>query len=82
MSDDLEEVQSELDSVQSELEEVQSELETANDELQKAKKELEKVHHHISDYVRDNYRGIEVVNSEYLKMIKDLVQAYKEGPQV
>ena len=75
---ELEEVQSELDSVQSELDAVQSELETKTYEFQEAEEELYKVHHHISEYVQENYDGIEVVKSEYLKIMEDIVKEYTE----
>ena len=92
VQEELEEVQSELDSVQGELETVQSELETVQDELdtvqdeldtktyefQEAEEELYKVHHHISEYVQENYDGIEVVKSEYLKIMEDIVKEYTE----
>ena len=75
---ELDSVQSELDSVQSELDAVQSELETKTYEFQEAEEELYKVHHHISEYVQENYDGIEVVKSEYLKIMEDIVKEYTE----
>jgi len=78
VQEELEEVQSELDSVQSELDSVQSELETKTYEFQEAEEELYKVHHHISEYVQENYDGIEVVKSEYLKIMEDIVKEYTE----
>ena len=84
-NDELEEAQSELEEVQSDFEEVQSDLytvksdlETKTYEFQEAEEELYKVHHHISEYVQENYDGIEVVKSEYLKIMEDIVKEYTE----
>jgi len=85
VQEELEEVQSELDTVQEELEGVQGELDTVQSDLetktyefQEAEEELYKVHHHISEYVQENYDGIEVVKSEYLKIMEDIVKEYTE----